>query len=70
MVEKTPTAKRLNIHAILLSVIGIVLVIAGAAIINIPGAPLRGSGMGTLIVLLGIVLLFIALLRFLKAKRA
>ena len=69
MVEKAPTANSSNMHAIILSVIGIILVIVGAAIIAIPGAPLRGSGIGTISLLLGVVLLVIALLRF-RAKRA
>jgi hypothetical protein len=69
MVEKASTVNSRNMHAIILSVIGIILLIAGAAIITIPGAPMRGSGIGTLSVLAGVVLLVIALLRF-RAKRA
>jgi len=69
MVENTQTANSRNMHAIILSLIGIILVIVGAAIISIPGAPMRGSGIGTIAILLGIVLLVIALLRF-RAKRA
>jgi hypothetical protein len=69
MAEKAQTTNSRNMHAIILSVIGIILVIAGAAIITIPGAPMRGSGIGTISLLLGAVLLVIALLRF-RAKRA
>lgn len=69
IVEKAPTMNRPNMHAILLSIIGIILLIAGAAIITVPGTPMRGSGIGTVSVLAGVVLLFIALLRF-RAKRA
>jgi hypothetical protein len=69
MVEKTPTSKKPNMHAIILSIIGIIVLIAGAAIITVPGAPMRGSGIGTLSVLAGIVLLVIALLRF-RVNRA
>ena len=68
MVEKAPTTNSRNTHAIILSVIGIMLVIIGAAVITIPGAPMRGSGIGTISLLLGVVLLVIALLRF-RAKR-
>ena len=64
MGEKRKTADNRNMHAIILSVIGIILVIVGAAIITIPGAPMRGSGIGTLSVLAGVVLLVIAFLRF------
>jgi hypothetical protein len=64
MGEKGKTTDNRNMHAIILSVIGIILVIVGAAIITIPGAPMRGSGIGTLSVLAGVVLLVIAFLRF------
>jgi hypothetical protein len=64
MVEKTPTANKRNMHAILLSVIGILLVIVGVAVITVHGAPLRGSGFGTAAAVLGFLLLFIAFLRF------
>jgi len=69
MVEKTPTSKKSNMHAFILIILGIIVLIAGAAIITVPGAPMRGSGIGTLSVLVGIVLLAIALLRF-RANRA
>jgi hypothetical protein len=69
MGEKAQTTNNNKMHATLLAVIGIILVLVGAAIITIPGAPMRGSGIGTISVLLGVVLLFIALLRF-RAKRA
>jgi hypothetical protein len=64
MGEKVKTTDNRNMHAIILSVLGIILVIVGTAIITIPGAPMRGSGIGTLSVLAGIVLLVIAFLRF------
>ena len=47
-----------------LGVLGIILLIVGLAIVFIPGAPFRGSGLGTLTTLVGIVLLAIALFRF------
>ena len=59
MTEKTNP----KMHATILAVLGIILVIAGAYIIDVPGAPLRGSGAGTLFLLLGVVLLVIAALR-------
>jgi Mg2+ and Co2+ transporter CorA len=58
-----PSSNR-NMHAIILGLLGIVLVIVGAYIINVHGAPLRGSGAGTLLFLLGVILLIIAVLRF------
>jgi hypothetical protein len=64
MVEKTPAANSRNMHAIILGVIGILLLIVGLAIITIRGAPLRGSGFGTIATVLGFLLLVIAALRF------
>jgi hypothetical protein len=69
MVEKAITVNNRNMHAIILAVIGVILVIVGAAIITIPGAPMRGSGIGTISLLAGVALLVIAALRFMS-KRA
>jgi hypothetical protein len=57
-----------NMHAIILGVLGIILVIVGEYIINVHGAPLRGSGAGTLLVVLGAILLIIAVLRFIYKR--
>jgi hypothetical protein len=51
-------------HAIILSVIRIIFVIVGVAIATIHGTHLRGSGLGTAAIVLGVVLLVIAALRF------
>ncbi|HMD79211.1 MAG TPA: hypothetical protein VKF39_04425 [Nitrososphaerales archaeon] len=69
MSETAKTTGGKNMHAIILAVIGLIAVIAGGAIVAIPGAPLRGSGAGTLLIVLGLVLFFIAYLRFTR-KRA
>jgi hypothetical protein len=63
MGESEKTTDNRNLHAMILSVLGILLVIVGAGIIFIHN-PLRGSGLGTASVVLGIVLMFIAVLRF------
>jgi hypothetical protein len=68
MGENAKSGNNRNIHAIILSVIGLILVIVGAAIITIHGAPLRGTGIGTISLLGGIVLLAIAVLRFYYKK--
>jgi hypothetical protein len=47
----------------ILFVIGIILLILGIAIVSIHGAPLRGSGAGTIAIIAGVVLLIIAALR-------
>jgi membrane-bound ClpP family serine protease len=54
----------MNLHAILLAVIGIIVVIAGTAIITVRGAPLRGSGAGTALLVIGLIMLIISFLRF------
>lgn len=64
LTEPVKAADNRNMHAIILTVLGIILVIAGVAIVTIPGAPMRGSGLGTISILAGIVLLAIALVRF------
>jgi uncharacterized membrane protein len=67
MAEKGQTASSSNMHAKVLSVIGIILVIAGIAVVTIHSR-LRGSGLGTALLVLGFVLLIIAVLRFKRAK--
>lgn len=64
MSEPAKTTGRKNMHAIILTVIGLIAVIAGGAIVAIPHAPMRGSGVGTALIVLGLVLFFIAYLRF------
>jgi predicted membrane channel-forming protein YqfA (hemolysin III family) len=63
MGEKGKTTGSRNMHAILLGVIGLILVLAGVAIATIH-SNLRGSGLGTVCLVLGVVLLIIAVLRF------
>jgi len=64
MSESGKTTGSRNVHAVILSVIGIVLLIVGIAIVSIHGNPLRGSGLGTASIVLGIVVLIIAAIRF------
>ena len=42
------------------AVIAIIFLIAGAAIATIPGTGLRGSGLGTVLLVIGVVLLVVA----------
>ena len=63
MGEKGKTTDHRNMHAIILSVIGIILLIAGVAVATIH-SHLRGSGLGTILIVIGVVLLVIAVLRF------
>ena len=68
MGEQTKTSGSRNMHAIILGVLGILFAIVGLYIIEVHGAPLRGSGAGTLLFLLGVILLIIAALRFFYKK--
>jgi hypothetical protein len=63
MSETGKTAISQNKHAMVLGALGIILVIVGGAIATIPGTHLRGSGLGTLAIVAGVVLLVIAGLR-------
>jgi hypothetical protein len=58
-----------NMHAIILTILGAIVLILGVAIATIHGMPLRGSGAGTALSILGIALLIIAFLRF-SSKRS
>jgi hypothetical protein len=68
MGEQGKTNGNRNMHAIILAVLGIIFVIIGEYIINVHGAPLRGSGAGTLSVVAGAILLIIAVLRFIYKR--
>ena len=60
---------RNKLHGLILGVLGIILFIVGWAITAIHN-PLRGSGAGTALIVLGIIMLLIALWRFtLKPKQ-
>jgi len=69
MDEKGKTTGNRNTHATILLVLGIILFIIGILIVTVHGAPLRGSGAGTIAIIVGIILLVIAALRF-RSKRA
>ena len=64
MSESGKTTGNRNMHVAILSVIGIVLIIIGIAIVSIHGNPLRGSGLGTASIVLGVIMLIIAAIRF------
>jgi flagellar basal body-associated protein FliL len=68
MTENAKPSSGSKMHAIILAVIGVILVFAGVGIATIHSS-LRGSGLGTISLVIGAVLLVIALLRF-NIKRA
>jgi uncharacterized membrane protein len=62
--EVTQPKSSKNMHAIILTILGLVSLIAGVAIITVRGNPLRGSGAGTILSVIGIAIMVIAFLRF------
>jgi hypothetical protein len=64
MSQPAKPAGNANMYATILSILGIILAIVGAYIIYVPGAPMRGSGIGTIFLVLGVILLIITFLRF------
>jgi uncharacterized membrane protein len=63
MANLGPTSDKKKMQAIGFGVIGIILVIAGIAVATIHSS-LRGSGLGTILLVLGVVLLLIAAYRY------
>ena len=61
--DKGSKTVKSNTHAIVLAVIGVVLLVLGILIVSVHGAPLRGTGVGTLAIIAGVILLVIAWLR-------
>jgi membrane associated rhomboid family serine protease len=68
MSEEGKTKDNRNMHATILAVLGAIFAIIGIAIVAIPHAPLRGSGAGTALIILGVLLLIIAVLRFMYKR--
>ncbi len=56
-----------NMHALILTILGVISLIAGTAIVTIHN-PLRGSGAGTALIVLGVLLLIIGVLRFISKR--
>ena len=53
-----------NLHAIILWIVGIIALIAGILVATVKGTHLRGSGLGTILIVIGVVLLIIGFLRY------
>ena len=56
-----------NMHAIILWIVGIILVIAGIAIVTIH-SHLRGSGLGTALLILGFIMVIIGVIRYMYKR--
>jgi len=68
MSEKAKTSDNRKLHAWILWIVGIIAVIAGIAVATIHGTHLRGSGLGTALIVLGFVLLIIGVIRYMYKK--
>ena len=55
--------------ALAVAVIGIVVFIAGVAVATIKGTHLRGSGLGTLLMVVGAVLVIVAVWRYSRGNK-
>ncbi len=53
-----------KMHAIILWILGIIAFIAGVLVATVRGTHLRGSGLGTILIVIGVVLLIIGFLRY------
>jgi uncharacterized membrane protein len=69
MSENEKTTDNRNIHATILTVLGLIFVIIGACIVAIPHMPLRGSGAGTALIVLGAIVMIIGFVRFMYKRK-
>ena len=65
----TSAGSNTNLHAIILWVVGFIVLIAGIAVATVKGTHLRGSGLGTILMVVGVVAVFIGFLRFYYHKQ-
>ena len=63
MPEQIKTKGNLNKRNFSRSVLGIIFFIVGICIVTIHGAPLRGSGAGTLLIVIGVIMFGLDTLR-------
>jgi hypothetical protein len=63
MVEKMDTSDKNKQQAMPLLAVGIVLAIIGVLEFEVPGMPFRGSGIGTICLFLGAILLAVGYVR-------
>ena len=60
MVSVIAARKSRSMGVVAVAVAGIIVFIIGAYIVGIKGTPFRGSGLGTVLLVVGIVLLLVA----------
>ena len=61
--SKTTTDMAKN-QPMMIAILGVIFVVLGAMIVAIPGFPFRGSGLGTILIVLGAIVLIGAFVRF------
>jgi hypothetical protein len=69
MVSVIAARKSRNMSVAAVAVIGIIVLVVGAAIVTVRGAPFRGSGLGTILLVVGIVLLLVAGWRYTRSSK-
>ena len=56
MEKQAKTSNNGKMHGLILGLIGVILAIVGSAIITVRGMPFRGSGLGSISLVIGLVL--------------
>jgi uncharacterized membrane protein YidH (DUF202 family) len=69
MVSVIAARKSRSMGVAAVAVIGIIVFIVGAVIVGVKGAPFRGSGLGTVLLVVGIVLLLVAGWRYTRSSK-
>ena len=68
MNENEKPKDKKSMHAMILTVLGLIFVIIGACIVAIKHVPLRGTGTGTGLIVLGAIVIIIGFLRFMYKR--
>ncbi|HYC11332.1 MAG TPA: hypothetical protein VEC02_01545 [Nitrososphaerales archaeon] len=69
MVSVIAARKSRNMSVAAVAAIGVIIAVVGAATVTIRGAPFRGPGLGTVLLVVGIVLLLVAALRYTRSSK-
>ena len=64
MSQNAPAAKTSNTHAYILWLLALIVFIWGLLTVAVRHFPLRGSGIGTILIVIGVVLFIIGYLRY------
>ena len=69
MVSVIAARKSRSMSVVAAAAMGVIVLIAGAVIAGVKGAPFRGSGLGTVLMVIGIVLLLVAGWRYTRSSK-